>query len=174
MIGAGFVNTPRNTATVWMFSSKNRGRTWQKRPLRLDPRRAKHAAYMLPPAIGGPKAGQLAVGYFRTTNGVIDPNSSAGKWTYSTAESANANSSTPTFTYSDVRPGTTYHSGQICNAGILCGLPGEPSDRSLLDFTSVTLDPHACPVFVFAGNTPRSEAKFQTWNFVTRQTSACF
>ena len=40
--------------------------------------------------------------------------------------------------------------------------------------TWVTLDPHACPVFVFAGNTPRSEAKFQTWNFVTRQTSACF
>jgi hypothetical protein len=174
VIGAGFVNTPTNTATAWMFSSHNHGQTWQKQPFELDALRAKHTAYMLPTAIGGPQAGQLAVGYFRTTNGVTDPNSTAGKWTYSTAESVNANGSNPTFAYSDVHPATTYHAGQICNAGILCGLPGEPSDRSLLDFTSVTLDPSGCPLFTFAGNTPKSEAAGQTWNYVTRQTSGCF
>src|SRR5437763_1619682 len=174
VIGAGFVNTPSNTARVWMFSSATHGRTWQKQPILLDPQRAKHAAYMLPAAIGGPLAGQLAVGYFRTTNGVINPNSSNGRWTYAAAESKNANRSTPTFTYGDVHRGTIYHSGQICNAGILCGAPGEPSDRSLLDFTSATLDPHGCPLFTFAGNTPKSEAAGQTWNYVTRQTSGCF
>lgn len=174
VVGAGFVNTPSNTATAWLFSSSTHGQTWQKRPLELDPQRAKHAAYMLPAAIGGPNAGQLAIGYFRTTNGVTDPNSTAGKWTYSTAESVDANGSRPAFAYADVHPGSTYHTGQICNAGILCGLPGEPSDRSLLDFTSATVDARGCPLFTFAGNTPASEAASQTWNYVTRQTSGCF
>ena len=102
------------------------------------------------------------------------PNSTAGKWTYSTAESVDANGSRPAFAYADVHPGSTYHTGQICNAGILCGLPGEPSDRSLLDFTSATVDARGCPLFTFAGNTPASEAASQTWNYVTRQTSGCF
>ncbi|HMC71127.1 MAG TPA: hypothetical protein VKJ07_18365, partial [Mycobacteriales bacterium] len=170
VIGDGFVNTPSDTATTWFLKSTDGGQHWSD-PAQLD---SPHAAYMLPAAIGGPQAGQLAIGYFRTTNGVTDPNSDGGVWTYATAESTNANSASPTFSYSDVNPGYVYHTGQICNEGILCGLPGQPSDRSLVDFTSATLDPHGCPLFVFAGNTPQSEANNQTWNFVARQTSGCF
>jgi hypothetical protein len=172
VVGDGFVNTPSDTATTWFLKSTDGGQHWTT-PAQLD---SPHAAYMLPAAIGGPQAGQLAIGYFRTTNGVTDPNSTSGVWTYSTAESTDANGANPTFRYADVNPGYAYHTGQICNAGILCGLPGEPSDRSLLDFTSVTLDPQGCPLYVFAGNTPKSLAASpaETWNFVTRQTSDCF
>jgi hypothetical protein len=77
-----------------------------------------------------------------------------------------------------VRPGFSYHNGDICNQGILCGLvPGQPSDRSLLDFTSVALDPHGCPLFTFAGNptgTPNNNTSTNTFDFVARQASACF
>jgi hypothetical protein len=171
VVGDGFVNTPSNTATTWFLKSTDGGQHWST-PTQLD---SPNAAYSLPAAVGGPQAGQLAIGYFRTTNGKTDPNGTSDVWTYSTAESTNANSDSPTFGYGDVNPGFAYHTGDICNAGILCGtVPGGPSDRSLLDFTSVTLDPNGCPLFTFAGNTPESEANNQTWNFVTRQTSDCF
>jgi hypothetical protein len=174
IVGDGFVNTPSNTATTWFLKSTDGGQHWTS-PTQLDPANAKTSAYMLPAAIAGPHAGQLVIGYFRTINGKSDPNDTAGKWTYSTAESTDANSASPTFGYSDVNPGFVYHTGEICNLGILCGLvPGGPSDRSLLDFTSVTLDPNGCPLYVFAGNTPTSEANNQTWNYVARQTSGCF
>ena len=174
VVGDGFVNTPSNTATTWLLSSSDGGKTWTK-PQELDLTQAGTSAYMMPAAVAGPQAGDLAIGYFRTTNGNTDPNNTADVWTYSTAESTNANAATPTFTYSDVNPGVAYHTGDICNAGILCGtVPGGPSDRSLADFTSATIDSNGCPLFTFAGNTPTSEAAGQTWDYVTRQTSDCF
>jgi hypothetical protein len=170
-VGDGFVNTPSNTATTWFLKSTDGGQHWSA-PLQLDSARSKSSAYMLPAAIGGPRAGQLAIGYFRTTNGVTDPNASNGSWAYSTAESTNANGGSPTFSYSNVNGGQAYHTGQICNAGILCGLPGEPSDRSLLDFTSAALDSHGCPLFTFAANP--NGVQNGTSNYVTRQLVGCF
>jgi hypothetical protein len=83
----------------------------------------------------------------------------------------------PTFAYRDVNPGYAYHNGQVCNAGILCGAPGEPSDRSLLDFTSAAVGLHSCPLFTFAGNptgTPTTNDSTNTFNYVTRQMTGCF
>jgi hypothetical protein len=79
--------------------------------------------------------------------------------------------------FHDVNPGFIYHHGQICNAGILCGAPGQPSDRSLLDFTSAALGSRNCPVFTFAGNptgSPRKNSSKKTFNYVTRQLEGCF
>jgi hypothetical protein len=178
VVGAGAIGTTPfpTTASTYVFSSTDHGRHWSK-PFELA---TPHAATMLPAAVGGPHAGQLAIGYFRTINGKTDPNDSSDKWTYSTAESSNATASHPSFTYADVNPGYDYHNGEICNLGILCGtIPGQPSDRSLLDFTSVTLDPHACPLFTFAGNPTGSPGNnayppTPTNNFVARQVTACF
>jgi hypothetical protein len=82
------------------------------------------------------------------------------------------------FAYRDVNPGFVYHRGQICNAGVLCGAtPNGPSDRSLLDFTSVALDAQGCPLFTFAGNpagSPTNNTSTNTYNYVTRQTAGCF
>lgn len=168
-LGAGFVGTKpfAPTANLYLFRSFDHGQRWQG-PILLDTTRSAHE---LPAAIGGPKAGQIAIGYFRTINGITDPSNQSGKWTYATAESTNANAARPTFTYRDVNPGVVYHAGDICNAGVLCGVAGEPSDRSLLDFTSVALDSRSCPLFTFAGN-PQGASK-GTWNYVTRQLGGC-
>jgi len=176
VVGSGAIGTTPfpTTANTYLFSSTDHGQHWSK-PVELS---TPGAATMLPAAVAGPQGGQLAIGYFRTTNGKIDPNDSTDKWTYSTAETTNATSAAPTFSYADVRPGYVYHNGEICNLGILCGLvPGQPSDRSLLDFTSATLDPSACPLFTFAGNPSGSAGNnsgSNTYNFVARQLTGCF
>jgi|GEM_PF-1587721 len=176
VVGAGAIGTTPfpATANVYVFSSTDHGQHWSK-PVELS---TPNAATMLPAAIGGPQAGQLAIGYFRTTNGKTDPNDSTDQWTYSTAETTDATSASPTFSYADVRPGYDYHNGEICNLGILCGtIPGQPSDRSLLDFTSVTLDAAGCPLFVFAGNptgSPGNNGPSNTYNYVARQLTGCF
>jgi hypothetical protein len=175
VVGTGFIGHKAfaQATHLYVFSSKDHGKKWSQ-PVEL---RTPHAADMLPAAVGGPKAGELAIGYFRTINGVTNPNSLKGKWTYGTAESRNATASHPSFSYADVRSGYSYHNGQICNAGILCGLPGEPSDRSLLDFTSAMIGQHGCPLFTFAGNptgTPTTNTATNTHNYVTRQRTGCF
>ncbi len=177
-VGAGAVGTTPfpSTTNVYVLSSTDHGQHWSS-PRMLD---NAGAAHMLPAAIGGPQSGQLAIGYFGTINGVTDPNSLSGKWTYTAAETTNATAANPTFGYSDVNPGFVYHNGQICNAGVLCGAtPNGPSDRSLLDFSSVALDSAACPLFTFAGNpsgtpTTNTSSTVPTYNYVTRQLTGCF
>ena len=171
VVGTGFVGTTpfANSANVYLFRSSDRGQKWQG-PTLLG---SISAAHMLPAATGGARAGELAIGFFRTVNGVTDPNDAHAKWTYSTAETTNATASRPGFLYRDVNPGFVYHSGDICNQGILCGtVPGQPGDRSLLDFTSAAVDSHGCALFTFAGN-PEGVGK-GTWNYVTRQQTGCF
>jgi hypothetical protein len=176
VVGAGYIGTtPFATgAHLYVFHSTNHGGGWSSFS-QIGPA---NAAHMLPAAVGGPKAGQLSVGFFRTVNGVTDPNSTSGKWTYTSAQSSNAAGPSPRFSRSDVAPGVIFHNGDICNAGVLCGsTPGGPSDRSLLDFTSVTLGSHGCPLFTFAGNpggSPGHNDATNTFNYVSRQTSGCF
>jgi hypothetical protein len=174
-VAAGAIGTKPfpTTANLYVLTSTDHGQHWTT-PRMID---TAGSAHMLPAAIGGPKAGQLAIGYFRTINGVTNPGDSSAKWTYSTAETTNGTASNATFTYRDVRPGFSYHNGDICNLGILCGMPGQPSDRSLLDFTSAALDTHGCPLFTFAGNptgSPGNNTPDNTHNFVTRQLVGCF
>jgi hypothetical protein len=176
VVGAGYIGNTQfaKSANVYMFRSGNHGQTWSS-PQQIG---TSNAAHMLPAAAGGPRAGQLAIGYFRTLNGVTDPNSTSGKWTYATAQSTNAASGGPSFAYSDVSPGFDYHNGEICNEGILCGTtPNGPSDRSLLDFTSAAVDTHGCVLYTFAGNpagSPGNNTGSNTFNYVTRQTNNCF
>jgi hypothetical protein len=176
VVGDGFIGHKpfATTAHLYVFHSTDHGKRWSA-PVELS---TPHAADMLPAAVGGPRAGELAIGYFRTINGKTNPNDTSAKWTYSTAESRDATAARPRFRYADVRPGYDYHNGDICNLGILCGtVPGGPSDRSLLDFTSATLDRRGCPLFTFAGNphgSPGNNGSSNTYDYVARQVSACF
>ncbi len=128
-VGAGAVGTTAfpTTTNIYLLKSTDHGVHWSA-PQLLD---KTNAAHMLPAAVGGPQAGQLAIGYFRTTNGVTDPNSLSGQWTYTTAETTNATAGAPSFSYSDVNPGFIYHHGQICNAGVLCGADAQRAERPL-------------------------------------------
>ena len=170
VVGAGYVGTTpfATTANLYLFKSTAHGHHLERPEVVGSDQRGAHA----PGGGRRPPRGQLAIGYFRTVNGVTNPNDNAGKWTYATAESTNATAANASFIYRDVKPGFVYHDGQICNAGVLCGAPGEPSDRSLLDFTSAALDTHGCPLFTFAGN-PGGDSN-GTSNYVTRQLTGCF
>ncbi len=180
-VAAGYIGTTpfARTADIFLFTSTDRGSSWSPyRKLTSDV-----GAHVLPAAAAGLSAGQLAIGYFRTINGTTDPNSSAGAWTYTVAESTNALSSSTGFRFTDMAAaaGTvsnTYHYGDICTSGILCGsgVPGTGNDRSLLDFTSAAVDSDGCMFFTFAGN-PRSASTNTTeptLNYETKQQSACF
>jgi hypothetical protein len=131
---------------------------------------------MLPAAIGGPSAGQLALGYYRTTNGVTDHNNGSATWTYTVAETSNATSATPTFEFADINPGVIYHPGDICNSGTICGLglPGTGSNRNLSDFTSAAMDSDGCALFAFAGDNDPPAASPTVWGYVAHQKTGCF
>lgn len=134
---------------------------------------------MLPAATGGCKSGELAVGYFRTVNGVTDPNNAKAKWTYEAAVTRNATLAHPTFAVAPVATTTggspfVFHDGDICNQGILCGFaPGSNGDRSLLDFTSVAPIPSGCPAYTFAGNPSGKNDAADTSNYVAVATADC-
>jgi hypothetical protein len=176
VVGAGYIGTTpfAKSTNIYLFSSRDLGQHWSP----FTQVGSSNSAHMLPAAVGGPSSGQISIGYFRTVNGVTDPNATTAKWTYSTAQSLNADAGKPAFSYSDVHPGVVDHNGDICNQGILCGSqPGGPSDRSLLDFTAAAVDSHGCPLFAFAGNptgSPGNNTSSNTFNYVTRQTSGCF
>jgi hypothetical protein len=125
---------------------------------------------MLPAGIGGPSGGQLAIGYFRTTNGKTDPNDVTSEWTYTAALATNAASAAPSFVTTDVQAGHIFHKGDICNQGLLC----VQGDRSLVDFTSATVDGHGCVMYAWAGHTNPGATTDQVLNYVSRQTSECF
>ncbi|MFN2465984.1 MAG: hypothetical protein ABR598_06940 [Candidatus Dormibacteria bacterium] len=167
-VAAGFIGTQpptSNTANVFIFTSTDHGVTWS-RPRLVT---ADVGAHMLPAATGGPLAGQLALGYFRTTNGKTDPNDTSARWTYTVAETQGAlNPATAAFQFADISPGVTYHAGDICNLGLLCTTGG---DRSLADFTSATMDGDGCPIFAWAGNPPGTTG---TFNYASKQATACF
>jgi hypothetical protein len=176
-VAAGYVGTTSyaKSASVFLLSSSNGGRSWTA-PFKLT---SGTEADMLPAATGGGKSGELAVGYFRTINGVTDPNNAAAKWTYQAEVTRNAAAAHPTFeaapvaTKADGSP-FVFHIGDICNQGILCGLvPGSNGDRSLLDFTSVTPLPSGCPAYTFAGNPSGKNDSADTSNYVAVATKDC-
>jgi hypothetical protein len=181
-VAAGFIGTTAfaKTADVFLFKSTDHGVTWSA-PYQLTTDIGSH---VLPAAAAGPLPGELAIGYYRTTNGKTDPNDPTDRWTYTTALTSNLLDANPTFQFTDMlaTPGAldnTYHYGDICTSGTLCGttVPGTGTDRSLLDFTSAVVDTDGCVLFTFAGN-PKSSAAgnaaLLTLNYVTKQTSGCF
>ena len=182
-VAGGFVGSSTSfpkISNIFVFSSPaaSHGSTWSA-PFQLT----NSGAQMLPAAVGGLASGQLAVGYFSTTNGVTDPNSASGQWGYTVAESTNALDASPSYQFVNMTGGNganhNYHFGDICNSGILCGLPlpGVGTDRSLLDYTSAALDGDGCPFFSWAGNPSGSagnNTNANTFNYVSKQTSACF
>jgi hypothetical protein len=152
-----------STANLYLFTSQDQGKTWSAPISVASPK----GAHVLPAAVAGPKPGSLALGFFRTVNGVTDPNSADGQWTYSAAVTTNALASKVQWTAVDLPGKQIMHSGDICTSGILCGtgIPGTGNDRSLLDFTSAALDSHGNPVFTFAGNPAGAGG---TWNYVSK------
>ena len=171
---------------AYLFSSTDHGATWSK-PTDIN---ASGTALALAGMHGGPRAGQLVIGWYQATS-ANDPNDLKALWTYQALESTNATSATPAFTTAQLgvkeNAQGLVHQGQICTQGILCTTgqlqgvvngDGE-GNRNLADFSSVTVDPTGCAIFTYADDgailTDQSNFAFSLVNNdVARQTSGCF
>lgn len=168
-------------ANAYLFSSKNHGGTWSA-PTRIN---TDNHAVALPALHGGPKAGDLAIGWYHSTN-TTDPNNGTGRWQYQALVTRNALSATPTFTSAALgateNPAGYVHQGSICTLGIACTpSPTDPTsgNRNLADFTSVTIDRSGCAVYAYAddGAILANQSNYATKlvnNDVTRQMTGCF
>jgi hypothetical protein len=190
-IAAGFVGTTAfaPTTDIYLFTSpaSSHGQTWSG-PIKLTNDGQGH---MMPAATTGISPGQLAVGYFETVNGITDPNNTSAQWAYSVIETNDALAASPIFSGAQMTGGSgpngnIYHTGAICNLGIICNPLSASGDRSLADFTSATdevvplangppsLNPslEGCPIFSWAGN-PNGDNN-GTFNYVAMQSAGCF
>jgi hypothetical protein len=168
-------------ADAYLFSSKDHGATWSA-PVQIN---TDSHAIALPALTGGAKRGDLAVGWYHSTN-TTDPNDGAGLWTYQVLESVNANSATPTFTAATLggteNADNYVHQGSICTLGIECvASPSDPTsgNRNLADFTSVTILGNGCAVYTYADDgailaDQSNYASNLVNNDVARQTRGCF
>jgi hypothetical protein len=116
--------------------SKDKGAHWSA-PLKLDTLGLTKGSAIYATGAGG-SDGVLDVGWYQTDTGKpADDNST---WTVHFAQVTGATSSKPDVTQQAV---TTIpnHKGGICLQGILCGVGPGSSDRSLLDFFEVAINP---------------------------------
>jgi hypothetical protein len=165
-VGAAAPMAP--TANIFMLSSTDKGKTWSK-PKQIN---SDVGAHMLP-GVAASKGGQLAIGYFRTVNGITNPNDPEARWTYTVAESSDASKGASSdWVFEDMAGGHIYHPGDICNSGIFCGLPipGAGTNRNLADFTSGVIGADGCPSFVFQGDPEGPPGNV----YLTTQKAPCF
>ena len=174
---------------AYLLTSTDRGATWRQ----ADISPAGNPALALPALHGGPQAGDLAIGWYQSTN-TTDPNDVNGHWQYVALESSDATAAAPAFVTAKLgsprTPGPgAVHDGQICTQGILCttgqledsvspatGTGAGSGNRNLADFSSVTIDSNGCAIYVYADDGDQSGDFLlkTTSNDVTRQLSGCF
>ncbi len=91
------------------------------------------------PAIAVGQAGQVAVGYYQGLK--KDHLAAQNNFQFMVDETLNALDASPVFTHTQLTPlsGTTPQPDGICTQGLLC-VPGQPNNRNLADFESMTVD----------------------------------
>ena len=182
-------NADTNPYHVYLVVSTDHGQTWSK-PIQID-HDANGAGTHVLAHLAVTSPGNVDVVWYGTSvtgepNGVCgnlvsqspctdssgkpdglapytDPKAPA--WNVYMAQSINALSATPTFKQAVVNSKPT-HYGQICTNGIVCG----SSDRSLLDYISVSVDCSGFAHIVYGGNTKAQEAAGQTFVHEGNQT----
>ena len=174
----------KNPYHVYLEVSTDHGQTWGK-PVQID-HDANGAGTHVLPHLAVTSPGNVDVVWYGTTatgepNGVCgtlvsqspcsagfppytDP--SAPAWNVYLAQSTNALSAKPAFRQV-VANATPTHYGEICTNGIVCG----SSDRSLLDFISVSVDCDGFAHIAYGGNTKEQEAAGETYVHVANQVS---
>ncbi|HLX87788.1 MAG TPA: sialidase family protein [Acidimicrobiales bacterium] len=176
VVAAGQTTSASKTSDVWLFTSHDGGTTWSA-PVQVNAPGL--TANAMPAIVGGPVAGQVAVGWYGSSTSNT-PDDTNDVWNYYVATSTQGGLP-GTFGQAQVTP-TPFHFGDICTEGVFCGMPGFPSNRNLLDFTSLGVDPlTGCVVAAMPGdpyNTFAVQAAGKgTGNssvYVARQTGRCF
>ena len=168
LVGAGKTGAGQSATNVWLFASRDQGRTWSA-PIQVNPPNLKGNA--LPTVTGGQAGDELSVGWFGSTVSG-DLNDKTNVWRYYVGTSFTGGQSW-SYTTATSDP---MHYGQICTGGTACG----SGNRNLLDFSSVTLDPKTgCPLYAIPGdpqnNNPTAKDPHHdsgnAWAYVGYQTS---
>ena len=176
VVAAGQTSSANPDFNVWLFASHDHGQTWSA-PVKVNS--APLTANVMPAVTGGPLAGQVAVGWYGSSTSTT-PDNAKDVWNYYVATSTQGGAA-GTFTQAQVTP-SPFHFGDICTQGVFCGLPGFASNRNLLDFTSIGVDPQTgCLIAAIPGdpyNTFAVQAAGKSTNsssdYVARQTGGCF
>ena len=130
---------------VWLQESTDQGETWTK-PIYVDDKKGQDLFGW----VAGGGRGVAAVAWYHTD--AADKNSDDAKWVVKTAQVRGLTSSRP-YIQSATASDHIMHIGGICTLGIFCGvLPGSSSDRSLLDFFKVAVDPKGRIEVVWSDN----------------------
>ena len=145
-----------DTNAIYMMTSSDHGDNWSavKRvsPTTGDPGTG---TIIMPWVIAG-DSGRVDVVWYR---GSIAGNSTspANRWDIYMAQSLNALSASPTWTYDKVNE-HNIHFGIICLGGLGCDLAVPPGsqDRSFLEFPSITLDHRGAAQITWNDNTNQS------------------
>ncbi len=164
---------------MYVIWSNNGGATWDgggglipgsaARPYRVNPVSERGTHFF--PAIAAGDPGKVDVAYLRTSEilptdafGKANPGGCAGpgpangnpttypppcNWNLYASQSVNLSAGTSAATWSPTQLTTTpMHIGDICNLGIACVAPS--SNRNLLDFIQVAVDPQGCAHVAYA------------------------
>ncbi|HVA59328.1 MAG TPA: sialidase family protein [Mycobacteriales bacterium] len=177
VVAAGRTTAGQTNHNIWLFVSHDGGQTWTA-PIRVNTPNL--TANVLPAITGGLGSNQVALGWFgSSTSG--DPNNTKDRWNYYVATSLDGGR---TFQQSAVAlsgkwAGSYVHYGDICTQGLFCGLvPGQPGNRDLADFSSLTVNPRTgCLLLAFPADPynnnpatkPPSTDNFSSTAYVSRQ-----
>ncbi|MEA2476584.1 MAG: hypothetical protein QOC87_783 [Actinomycetota bacterium] len=135
---------------VWLQESTDHGQTWTK-PFIVDDKGGNDLFGWV--TGGGP--GVAVVAWYHTDD--KDKNDTKAQWVVKVAQVRGLVAQGKSKPHPDVQTATasdhSNHVGGICTLGIFCGvLPGSSSDRSLLDFFKVAVDPAGRPEVVWSDN----------------------
>lgn len=147
VIAGGHLNAGQTTDNVWLFTSRDGGQTWEK-PIRVNTPGL--TANMLPAVAGGLRKGEVAVGWYGSSQGTSrsDPKN---VWQYYVATSFDGGR----------------HFVQTAATGVM---HKGAQARALLDFTSIAVEPKTGAVIAaFAG-----DADGKRRAYVVRQTGGRF
>lgn len=135
VVAAGRTKAGQTETNLWLFTSRDGGKTWSKPDTPVNPPNLK--SNVLPWVAGGRGGDEVVIGWFGS-EASGDPNAASNQWRYYAATSFSGGESLEYYT---VTP-DPIHYEDICTSGILCGLiPGEPGNRNLADFSTVAVDP---------------------------------
>jgi hypothetical protein len=145
-VAAGRIKAGQVATNVWLFTSRNGGRTWSK-PVSVNPPSLK--ANVMPAVVGGLGRDQVAIGWFGTSSSG-DPDSRHNQWRYYVATSRDGGR---TFSWTAVTR-SVIHYGDICTQGLFCDANFlSPGNRNLADFSSLAVNPKTgCVAAAFPGD----------------------
>lgn len=136
---------------IYLATSTDRGATWSE-GVRVND---SSGTNIMPWIVAGDPGRVDLVWYRSPLKG--NPNVPESTWDILMAQSVNALKKKPKFRTAKVNQ-TTIHRGEICLRGLACDLDG--SDRSFLEFPSVSIDSEGAAVVTFNHNTNQVAAPY--------------